>query len=85
MEVSLEVYMNSKGGRFMRKSSFSVKLSDYKKNPDEAAAIAAYEWIQRIKEEHIEFTVEKVMYNGEHDITRIVKQLKPVFPDNLPF
>jgi hypothetical protein len=35
-----------------------------------------------------EFELEKAIYNGEHDVTKIVKQLRPNDDaefDNLPF
>jgi hypothetical protein len=69
-----------------------VRVSDFKRDPGETAAIIAYAWIREIRKEHgyniAEFELEKAIYNGEHDVTKIVKQLRPnddpAF-DNLPF
>ncbi|MGE7880172.1 hypothetical protein [Peribacillus muralis] len=56
--------------------------SDFKKDPDWTAAIAAYEWIQQIKMSFSvseDFRIDQVIYNGENDITELVKKVKPIF------
>ncbi|MDV7767256.1 hypothetical protein N9I19_22335 [Peribacillus sp. CSMR9] len=40
-----------------------------------AAAIAAYEWFQQIKREYAFSGDFKVVYNGDIDITELVKRL----------
>ncbi|WP_409300761.1 hypothetical protein [Peribacillus sp. SCS-155] len=89
MEVHVELTMIGRGNRFLQAGSFPVTVSDFKRNPDETVAIIAYEWIETIKRDHgynmAEFALEKVIYNAQHDITKIVKQLRPVIEDNLPF
>ncbi|WP_157805553.1 hypothetical protein [Bacillus sp. mrc49] len=55
--------------------------SDFKKDPDWAAAIAAYEWIHQIKNNFAasdDFRIDQVLYNGDIDITELVKKVKPI-------
>ncbi|MFB6800515.1 hypothetical protein [Peribacillus butanolivorans] len=62
-----------------------VANSGFKKAPDLAAAIAAYEWIQQIQNEFgssKDFRIDKVVYNGDNDITKLIK--RPIIED-LPF
>ncbi|WP_153124705.1 hypothetical protein [Peribacillus tepidiphilus] len=85
MNVTIELHLYARGTRWMQRGSFPVKVSDFKKDPDFAAAVVAYEWIRQIKMEMgLDAEVEKVIYDGEHDITEIVKQIRPVI-DDLPF
>ncbi|PJN91002.1 hypothetical protein [Bacillus sp. mrc49] len=68
----------------MQSGSFSVRNSEFKKDPDWAAAIAAYEWIQQIKNNFAasdDFRIDQVIYNGENDITELVKSVKPKYSE----
>ncbi|MGN7392800.1 hypothetical protein [Peribacillus frigoritolerans] len=49
MYINIKVYLHSKGTKFLQSGSFPVPNSDYKKDPDWAGAVAAYGWIQQIK------------------------------------
>ncbi|MFE4897918.1 hypothetical protein ACWF7H_26185 [Peribacillus butanolivorans] len=54
-----------------------VANSGFKKAPDWTAAIAAYEWIQQIQNEFgssKNFRIDKVVYNGDNDITEFIKK-----------
>ncbi|KRF62498.1 hypothetical protein ASG99_24480 [Bacillus sp. Soil768D1] len=65
-----------------------VANSGFKKDPDWAAAIAAYEWIQQIQNEFgssKDFRIDKVVYNGDNDITELIKKGRPIIEDDLPF
>lgn len=51
--------------------------SDYKKDPDWAAAL---EWIQQIKNSYAaseDFRIDRVIYNDDNDITELVEKVKP--------
>lgn len=84
MNIHLEVHFGG-NGRSLRKGSFLVRVSDFKRNPDKAAALVTYSWIRQLKLEHQDQEVEKVIYNGKHDITDIVNKIRIVPKDNLPF
>ncbi|MFD6440614.1 hypothetical protein ACFWDG_12520 [Peribacillus sp. NPDC060186] len=52
----------------MKSGSFHVLASNFKKDPEWTAVIAAYEWIQKINKEigsSGDFRINKVVYNGE--------------------
>lgn len=78
MNINIKVYLHSKGTKFLQSGSFPVPNSDYKKDPDSAAAVAAYKWIQQIKINFAaseDFRIDQVIYNEEDDITDLVKNL----------
>ncbi|MGG4156884.1 MULTISPECIES: hypothetical protein [Bacteria] len=78
MNVNIKVYLHSRGTNFMQSGSFAVLNSDYKKDPDWTAAIAAYEWIQQIKIKFAasdDFRINQVIYTGDKDITELVKKV----------
>jgi hypothetical protein len=55
-----------------------VLSSDFKKDSDWTAAIAAYEWIQQIKNNYAvseDFRIDQVIYNDDNDITELVKKV----------
>ncbi|MGE7650463.1 hypothetical protein ACQKM1_22210 [Peribacillus frigoritolerans] len=82
MNINIKVYLHSKGTRFFQSGSFAVMNSDFKKDPDWTAAIAAYEWIQQIKVKFAasdDFRIDEVIYNEDNDITELVKKVKPTF------
>lgn len=82
MNINIKVYLHSKGSKFLQNGSFPVLSSDFKKDPDWTAAIAAYEWIQNIKTKFAasdDFRIDEVIYNGDIDITELVKKVKPTF------
>ncbi|KWW17958.1 hypothetical protein AS888_20825 [Peribacillus simplex] len=58
-----------------------MKNSDFKKEPDWTAAVAAYEWIQQIKINFAasdDFRIDQVIYNGDIEITELVEKVKPI-------
>lgn len=62
---------------FLQSGSFPVPNSDYKKDPDWAAAL---EWIQQIKNSYAaseDFRIDRVIYNDDNDITELVEKVKP--------
>lgn len=90
MEIQLEVHLTSDRGRSRHQGSFPVKISDFKKDPDYTAAVAAIEFIHHIRAQASGFAqadVEQVIYNGEQDITELVKETDPNAADfdDLPF
>lgn len=88
MRVVIQTILNVEGNRGFRNGEFHVRDSEYKKDPDFAVAIVAYEWIQQQKREtgQRETIIEKVTWNDKYDITQIVREIEPVLPeDDLPF
>ncbi|CAM3679572.1 hypothetical protein GCM10009865_47750 [Aeromicrobium ponti] len=87
MKVVIQTILNIEGNRGYRSGEFFVRDSDFKKEPNFAVAVIAYEWIQQqIRESGCRETIiEKVTWNEEHDITEDVKQISPVIKDDLPF
>ncbi|MGE7875839.1 hypothetical protein [Peribacillus muralis] len=43
MNINIKVYLHTKGSKFMQSGSFPVRNSDFQKDSDWTAAIAAYE------------------------------------------
>ncbi|WP_155645483.1 hypothetical protein [Peribacillus simplex] len=81
MNINIKVYLHSKGTKFLQSGSFPVKNSDFKKEPDWTAAVAAYEWIQQIKINFAasdDFRIDQVIYNGDIEITELVEKVKPI-------
>lgn len=78
MNINIKVYLHSKGTKFLQSGSFPVVKSEFKKDHDWTAAIAAYEWIQQIKisfAASVDFRIDQVLYNDEIDITELVKKV----------
>lgn len=88
MKVILQTTLNIEGNRGFRTGEFSVPNTEFRKDPNFAVAIVAYEWIQQQMNEtgHRETVIEKVIWNEKNDITQIVREIHPVIPeDTLPF
>lgn len=88
MRVVIQTILHVEGNRGFRNGEFHVRDSEFKKDPDFAIAVAAYEWIQQQKREtgQRETIIEKVTWNEENDITDIVREIEPALPeDDLPF
>lgn len=50
--------------------------------------LITYEWIQQIQNEFgssKDFRIDKVVYNGDNDITELIKKGRPIIEDDLPF
>ncbi|WP_349730023.1 hypothetical protein [Peribacillus frigoritolerans] len=81
MNINIKVYLHSKENKLLQSGSFSVLSSDFKKAPDWTAAIAAYEWIQQIKNSFAasdDFRIDQVLYNDDIDITELVKKVRQI-------
>lgn len=68
--------------------SFEVNKKDFKDDPGLTAGVEAYKFIEQIKNEtgHRDTVIEKVIYDGQNDITEITRQIRPVIDDSiLPF
>jgi hypothetical protein len=81
MNINIKVYLHSKETKFLQSGSFPVLVSDFKRDPNWAAAIAAYEWIQQIKIHFAaseDFRIDQVVYNDDNDITELVKKVRSV-------
>lgn len=76
MNINIKVYLHSKGTKFLQSGNFHVLSSDFKKDPDWTAAVAACEWILQIKSNFAaskDFHIVQVIYNDDIDITELVK------------
>ncbi|AMM92607.1 hypothetical protein QUF81_19535 [Peribacillus simplex] len=49
MNINIKVHLHSRETNFLQSGSSPILDSDFKKDPDWTAAVAAYEWIQQIK------------------------------------
>ena len=82
MNINIKVYFHPKGTRFLQSDSFPVLSSDFKKEADWTAAIAAYYWIKQIKSSCTaseDFRIDQVIYNDDVDITELVKKVRTKF------
>ncbi|MEK3855922.1 hypothetical protein [Cytobacillus sp. FSL H8-0458] len=88
MNVIIQTTLNIEGNRGFRNGEFFVPDREFNKDPNFAVAVVAFKWIQQQMNEtgHRETIIEKVTWNEKNDITQIVREIKPVLPeDNLPF
>ena len=88
MEIQIEVQLFANGAKFLQSGSCSVIPTDFRKEPEWTAAISAYECIQKIKNSvrfPNDFQIVSVVYNGENDITDLVRKVSPILKDDLPF
>ncbi|USK40183.1 hypothetical protein LIS77_06710 [Cytobacillus firmus] len=88
MKVVIQTILNVEGNRGFRNGEFYVRDSEFKKDPDFAVAVVAYEWIQQQWRASgcRDMVIERVTWNEENDITQIVREIEPVLPeDDLPF
>ncbi|MFP7445215.1 hypothetical protein SFC50_16120 [Bacillus infantis] len=88
MRVLIEIQLTIDGTGSVSTGDFTVNNQDFKKDPDFACAVIAYEWIQKLKYDtgFRETTIDEVTWNQENDITELVKTIKPIIADdNLPF
>lgn len=88
MHINLDVMMYIAGVRTLNSGNLEVNNLDFKKDPDWTAAVIAYQFIQKIKYEtgyRDDTKILKVTYDGKNDITELVKKVKPVPQDDLPF
>jgi hypothetical protein len=88
MNVVIQTVLNIEGIRGYSNGQFKMKPSEFKKDPNFAIAVIAYEWIQKQWRESgcRDMIIEKVTWNEKNDITQIVREIEPVMPeDDLPF
>ncbi|MBT2668652.1 hypothetical protein J7J00_24795 [Bacillus sp. ISL-4] len=88
MEIQIEVQLFANSAKFLQSGSCSVIPTDFRKEPEWTAAVAAYERIQKIKSSvryPDDFQIISVVYNGEKDISDLVRKVRPIIKDDLPF
>lgn len=88
MKVQIEVHLIIEGTGYLRRGPLDVDPVEYVEDPETAIVKTAYEFIRETKSQtgyrHTE--IEKVIYDGEHDITDMVKNYQPYIDDSiLPF
>ncbi|EWG11697.1 hypothetical protein PBF_06181 [Cytobacillus firmus DS1] len=83
----IQTILNIEGNRGLRAAEFIVRDSEFKKDPDFAVAVVAYEWIQQQWRETgcRKMIIEKVTWNEKNEITEDVNLIKPIEKDDLPF
>lgn len=82
MNINIKVYLHAKETNFLQSGNFPVLGSDFKKDPNWTAAVAACEWILQIKSNFAaskDFRINQVIYNDDIDITELVKRVRSIF------
>lgn len=92
MKIHLDIHITTitvvGPSRSMHQGSFYVNDQDYKKDWEFTAAVEAYKFIEWIRKQsgYMDTTTDLVMLDNKHDITKVVRQIRPVVDDsNLPF
>lgn len=87
MEVHIRLHLKIEGIGSRQEGMFPVNQRDFKNDSDMTVGVIAYEWVQRIMHQsgYRETEITEVVYNEEHDITEVVKQIRPIIKDDLPF
>lgn len=87
MNVLIETHLSVEGYTASRTGTFTIPNQAFEKDADWNIAIRAYEWIQEQNKEHGYRDIEilSVIWNTEHDITNLVKQVGLDLSDDLPF
>ena len=73
MQIKIDIYFEKYGNQILKSGDFPVRPALYKKNEAREAARAARRFIRQIEEELGKITVEKVVCNGNRDITEFLK------------
>lgn len=85
MNIIIRIIYQGSAAKLMQRGSFPVNTKRFKENADQEAARVAFEWLKQIKREmHVNGIVE-VVYDGEKNITELVKKLDKYMIDTLPF
>lgn len=76
MRIVIRRIILVRGYPVLSNGEFPVKERAYKEDPDQAAAKIASKWIDQSKREMDVDGIVKVLYDGEKDITELVKELQ---------
>ncbi|MGV3464748.1 MAG: hypothetical protein ACO1OT_05585 [Heyndrickxia sp.] len=81
MQIHIDIHVRESGGGILLFANPHVKMKYFKVDPDREAAKWAY---ARIYEASLEMggrylEIEKVIYNGDHNITELVKEMEENF------
>ncbi|PKR82499.1 hypothetical protein [Heyndrickxia camelliae] len=81
MQIHIDIHVNDGLGGMLFFANPHVKMAYFKVDPDREAAKWAY---ARIYEASMEMggrslEIEKVFYNGDHNITELVKEMQDSF------
>jgi hypothetical protein len=74
MKVTIRLKYLSWGGEMLRAGSFPVNERLFREDPDKEAVRVTKQWIKEIRREHEIKGITKVIYDGEKDITELVKK-----------
>lgn len=88
MKVNIEVHLNIEGTGMSSGGPFEVNKKEFEKDADFTASCKAYEFIYDIWRQCgcRDMVIDKVIYDGQNDITEITRQIRPVVDDSwLPF
>lgn len=81
MQIHIDIHVRDSGGGMLFFANPNVKMKYFRDDPDKEAARWAY---ARIYEASMEMggrslEIEKVIYNGDHNITDLVKEIQATF------
>lgn len=76
MEIVIRIIVQTRGIRSMSAGSFLVNQRLFREDANKEAAKVAYQWIKQVKKEMDVDVIEKVIYNGDNDITELVRELQ---------
>lgn len=87
MKVHIRLHLMIEGMKQRQEGLFQVNARDFKNSPEMTVGIVAYEWVQRMMYQtgYRETEITQLVYNEEHDITELVRSIRPVVEDDLPF
>jgi hypothetical protein len=75
MNIIIRIIYRGYASKIMRRGEFKVSMKQFKEDPDRVAANEAMKFLKMIRKEgHIEEIIE-VVYNDDHDITALIKDL----------
>jgi hypothetical protein len=76
MNINIQLFYTSDlDSKIKQSASFPVFTYQFKCDPNKEAARVTFEWWKLIVNMSYRVILEEVIYNGEHDITELVKQL----------
>ncbi|WP_026693889.1 hypothetical protein [Peribacillus kribbensis] len=78
MTINIEVTLRVNGSISLQRGPFPIHKRKFNENPDKEAALAAFTWIKLLRRKSGYFydaELVKVIYDGENDITELVRKL----------
>jgi len=74
MTITIAIHYVINGNKNMQQGTFKTDYRAYQEDANKEAARIAKDFTNRIRKQfNVAITIEKVIYNDEHDITDLVK------------